>query len=212
MSQCTAEQKEKNRNTHRKATVIGLTGGIACGKSTISRYLQEKGIPVIDGDVVARQIVEPDTVGLQRIVDTFGKEFLQNDGTLNRGMLGALVFADHEALDQLNGITKPLLLESFQKQIEELQHHSVIVLDVALLLEDEAYRNLVDTVWLVTVTPEQQLERLMLRNGYSEAEARNRIASQMSDEARRQYADIIIDNNGTKEETIRQVEHLLTNM
>ena len=154
----------------------------------------------------------PGTVGLARIVQAFGTEYLYTDGTLNRAMLGTRVFADKEALDTLNAITGPLLLEAFQTQINALGHHPLIVLDVALLLEDENYRNLVDVVWVVSVSEETQLERLMKRNGYTAEEAENRIASQMSDDARRQFAHAVIDNNGTVAETIAQVEQLLYNI
>ncbi|MBQ5615161.1 MAG: dephospho-CoA kinase [Peptococcaceae bacterium] len=195
-----------------KSTVIGLTGGIACGKSMISAYLAQKGIPVIDGDLVARQIVEPGTKGLAQIVDTFGAEYLHADGTLNRAMLGSLVFADKEALQQLNAITKPLLLEAFKTQINALQAYPMIVLDVALLLEDHDYKELADQVWVVTVSPVQQLARLMKRNSYTAEEAQNRINAQMSNEERIQYADVVIDNNGTMSETIAQVERLLYNI
>lgn len=195
-----------------KSTVIGLTGGIACGKSMISAYLAQKGIPVIDGDLVARQIVEPGTKGLAQIVDTFGAEYLHADGTLNRAMLGSRVFADKEALQQLNAITKPLLLEAFKTQINALQAHPMIVLDVALLLEDHDYKELADQVWVVTVSPEQQLARLMKRNSYTVEEAQNRINAQMSNEERIQYADVVIDNNGTMSETIAQVDRLLYNI
>ena len=195
-----------------KSTVIGLTGGIACGKSMISAYLAQKGIPVIDGDLVARQIVEPGTKGLAQIVDTFGAEYLHADGTLNRAMLGSRVFADKEALQQLNAITKPLLLEAFKTQINALQAHPMIVLDVALLLEDHDYKELADQVWVVTVAPAQQLARLMKRNSYTAEEAQNRINAQMSNEERIQYADVVIDNNGTMSETIAQVERLLYNI
>ena len=195
-----------------KSTVIGLTGGIACGKSMISAYFAQKGIPVIDGDLVARQIVEPGTKGLAQIVDTFGAEYLHADGTLNRAMLGSLVFADKEALQQLNAITKPLLLEAFKTQINELQAHPMIVLDVALLLEDEDYKDLADQVWVVTVSSAQQLTRLMKRNNYTVEEAQNRINAQMSNEERIQYADAVIDNNGTMSETIAQVDRLLYNI
>ncbi len=198
--------------TKNKSIVIGLTGGIACGKSLISAYLKEQGVPVIDGDIVARQIVEPGMKGLTQIVDTFGPEYLHDDGTLNRAMLGSHVFADIEALQQLNAITKPLLLEAFKTQINALQHHPVIVLDVALLLEDEDYRNLVDKVWVVTVLPETQLARLMARNGYTAEEAQNRMNAQMSNEARIACADAVIDNNGTVAETVAQVEQLLYNI
>ncbi|MBQ5369815.1 MAG: dephospho-CoA kinase [Peptococcaceae bacterium] len=195
-----------------KSTVIGLTGGIACGKSMISAYLAQKGIPVIDGDLVARQIVEPGTKGLAQIVDTFGAEYLHADGTLNRAMLGSLVFADKEALQQLNAITKPLLLEAFKTQINALHAHPMIVLDVALLLEDHDYKELADQVWVVTVSPVQQLARLMKRNSYTAEEAQNRINAQMSNEERIQYADVVIDNNGTMSETIAQVDRLLYNI
>jgi dephospho-CoA kinase len=195
-----------------KSTVIGLTGGIACGKSMISAYLAQKGIPVIDGDLVARQIVEPGTKGLAQIVDTFGAEYLHADGTLNRAMLGSLVFADKEALQQLNAITKPLLLEAFKTQINALHAHPMIVLDVALLLEDHDYKELADQVWVVTVSPVQQLARLMKRNSYTVEEAQNRINAQMSNEERIQYADVVIDNNGTMSETIAQVDRLLYNI
>ena len=195
-----------------KSTVIGLTGGIACGKSMISAYLAQKGIPVIDGDLVARQIVEPGTKGLAQIVDTFGAEYLHADGTLNRAMLGSRVFADKEALQQLNAITKPLLLEAFKTQINALQAHPMIVLDVALLLEDHDYKELADQVWVVTVAPAQQLARLMKRNNYTAEEAQNRINAQMSNEERIQYADVVIDNNGTMSETIAQVDRLLYNI
>ena len=195
-----------------KPIIIGLTGGIACGKSMISAYLAQKGIPVIDGDLVARQIVEPGTKGLAQIVDTFGAEYLHTDGTLNRAMLGSRVFADKEALQQLNAITKPLLLEAFKTQINALQAHPMIVLDVALLLEDQDYKDLVDQVWVVTASPSQQLTRLMNRNGYSAQEAQNRIDAQMSNEERIQYADVVIDNNGTMSETIAQVDRLLYNI
>ncbi|MBQ2021498.1 MAG: dephospho-CoA kinase [Peptococcaceae bacterium] len=195
-----------------KSTVIGLTGGIACGKSMISAYLAQKGIPVIDGDLVARQIVEPGTKGLAQIVDTFGAEYLHADGTLNRAMLGSRVFADKEALQQLNAITKPLLLEAFKTQINALQAHPMIVLDVALLLEDHDYKELADQVWVVTVSPVQQLARLMKRNNYTAEEAQDRINAQMSNEERIQYADVVIDNNGTVSETIAQVDRLLYNI
>lgn len=198
--------------TQHKSIVIGLTGGIACGKSTVSAYLKEKGIPVIDGDIVARQIVEPGTKGLEQIVEAFGSEYLYPDGTLNRAMLGSYVFADTEALQKLNAITKPLLLEAFKTQMKALQEHSVIVLDVALLLEDEEYHNLANRVWVVTVSPETQLARLMARSGYTAEEAQNRINAQMSCEDRIAYADAVIDNNGTILETIAQVERLLYNI
>ena len=189
--------------------IIGLTGGIACGKSTVSAYLREKGIAVIDADKVARQVVEPGSPGLVQIRDTFGMQYLQPDGSLNRELLGRKVFAEPEALKKLNSITGPLILDELKKQLAVAE--SVIVLDAALLLEDEAYHQLVDQVWVVTAG-DNQLERLIARNGYSFRQAKSRIASQMTDEQRLRFADAVIDNSGTLENTHRQIDELLVGL
>ncbi|MBR5319390.1 MAG: dephospho-CoA kinase [Peptococcaceae bacterium] len=190
--------------------IIGLTGGIACGKSMVSEYLRQKGIPVIDADLVARQVVEPGSIGLQQIRDAFGAQYLLADGSLNREMLGRKVFAEPEALKRLNAITGPLILAELKSQLREAG--SVVVLDAVLLLEEEQYHQLVDQVWVVTAGPELQLERLIQRNGYSFRQAKNRIASQMTDAQRVVYADAVIDNSGTREETWHQVDVLLAGL
>ena len=189
------------------AKIIGLTGGIACGKSTVSSYIRKKGFPVIDADQIARKVVEPGSVGLAQIRETFGTIYIRPDGALNREMLGKKVFAEPEALKKLNSITGPLILEELKKELNTTA--PVIFLDAALLLEEEQYRNLVDEVWVVSLKPETQLERLINRNGYGFRQAKNRIASQMSDGDRVKQADAVIDNNGTMEETLRQVDALL---
>ena len=189
-------------------TVIGLTGGIACGKSTVSQYLRQKGISVVDADLVARQVVAPGTVGLRQIKDTFGWQYIMPDGSLNRTLLGKKVFADKNALAQLNAIIGPLIAAELERQLKEAG--SFVVLDAALLLEEERYRSLVDVVWVVMVEPEEQLRRLLARNHYSRQQALDRIAAQMSNEQRLQYADGVIDNNGAKEQTWQQVEQLLS--
>ncbi len=189
-------------------TVIGLTGGVACGKSTVSQYLRQRGISVVDADLVARQVVAPGTVGLRQIKDTFGWQYIMPDGSLNRTLLGKKVFADKNALAQLNAIIGPLIAAELERQLKEAG--SFVVLDAALLLEEERYRSLVDVVWVVTVEPEEQLRRLLARNHYSRQQALDRIAAQMSNEQRLQYADAVIDNNGTKEQTWQQVEQLLS--
>ena len=189
-------------------TVIGLTGGIACGKSTVSQYLRQKGISVVDADLVARQVVAPGTVGLRQIKDTFGWQYIMPDGSLDRTLLGKKVFADKNALAQLNAIIGPLIAAELERQLKEAG--SFVVLDAALLLEEERYRSLVDVVWVVTVEPEEQLRRLLARNHYSRQQALDRIAAQMSNEQRLQYADAVIDNNGTREQTWQQVEQLLS--
>ena len=187
--------------------IIGLTGGIACGKSTVSSYIQKKGFLVVDADRIARKVVEPGSKGLAQIRETFGTIYLRPDGALNREMLGKKVFAEPEALKKLNSITGPLILEELKKELNTTA--PVIFLDAALLLEEEQYRNLVDEVWVVSLKPETQLERLINRNGYGFRQAKNRIASQMSDGDRVKQADAVIDNNGTMEETLRQVDALL---
>ena len=189
------------------AKIIGLTGGIACGKSTVSSYIRKKGFPVIDADQIARKVVEPGSVGLAQIRETFGTIYIRPDGALNREMLGKKVFAEPEALKKLNSITGPLILEELKKELNTTA--PVIFLDAALLLEEEQYRNLVDEVWVVSLKPETQLERLINRNGYGFRQAKNRIASQMRDSERVKQADAVIDNNGTMEETLRQVDALL---
>lgn len=192
--------------------VIGLTGGIACGKSTISAYLREKGIPVIDGDIVARQIVEPGSDCLAQIVAIFGEAHLHEDGTLNRPSLGKTVFSDPNQLQALNTIMKPFLLDAFQRQIAALQRFAIVVLDAALLLEDEDFFHLADEIWLVTTTVYQQKERLMNRNSYTAEEAQQRIDAQMCDADRRKLADVVIDNQGTIADTIAQVERYLPDL
>ena len=187
--------------------IIGLTGGIACGKSTVSEYLRQKGYPVVDADLVARKVVEPGSTGLAQIRDAFGIEYLLPDGSLNREMLGKKVFAEPQALKKLNSITGPLILEQLKKQLQT--DKPVVFLDAALLLEDEAYHQLVEEVWVVSITPENQLERLINRNGYGFRQAKNRIASQMTDAQRCAKADVVIDNNGTVDQTKQQVDLLL---
>ena len=189
------------------ALVIGLTGGIACGKSTVSAYLRQKGISVIDADLVAREVVEPGAMGLQQIKEVFGWQYICPDGTLNRQLLGKKVFADPGALQQLNAIMKPLILERLQLQIEDAQ--DVVVLDAPLLLEDEQYHQLADIVWVVTAAPAVQLERLMQRNGYSRQQAQERIDAQMTEQQRLAYADGVIQNNGSILQMQQQVDGLL---
>ena len=190
------------------ALVIGLTGGIACGKSTVSAYLRQKGISVSDADLVAREVVEPGTMGLQQIKEVFGWQYICPDGTLNRQLLGKKVSADPEALQQLNTIMKPLILEQLQLQIGKAQE-DVVVLDAPLLLEDEQYHKLTDIVWVVTAAPAVQLERLMQRNGYSRQQAQERIDAQMTEQQRLAYADGVIQNNGSILQTQQQVDGLL---
>lgn len=193
--------------------IIGLTGGIASGKSTVAAILRELGVTVIDADAVAREIVEPDRPAWRDIVAYFGAEILRSDRTLDRKKLGQIVFSDPDKRAVLNRITHPRVIERMQELQEAAAIHrsgqdGLIVLDVPLLFE-AGLTGMVGQVWVVTVRPETQLRRLMERDGLSEAEARKRIAAQLPLAQKAARADRVIENNGTVEATRDAVERLV---
>lgn len=177
---------------------IGLTGGIASGKSTVLTYFKDKGIPYIDADIVAREVVEPGTEGLKAIVDTFGANVLQDDGTLNREALGAIVFHNEKKRQLLNNCLKTHIRNRIMELTSQYEEGNtpILIYDIPLLIEGEWY-TMMDEVWLVYVNETTQIERLMSRNGYTREDALARINSQMRLDDKRAYADVIIDNNGT---------------
>ncbi|MGL3598903.1 dephospho-CoA kinase [Veillonella sp. ZSJB6] len=177
---------------------IGLTGGIASGKSTVLTYFKDKGIPYIDADIVAREVVEPGTEGLKAIVDTFGSHVLHDDGTLNREALGAIVFHNEEKRQLLNSCLKTHIRNRIMELTSQYEQGNtpILIYDIPLLIEGEWY-TMMDEVWLVYVNETTQIERLMSRNGYTREDALARINSQMRLDDKCAYADIIIDNNGT---------------
>ena len=177
---------------------IGLTGGIASGKSTVLTYFKDKGIPYIDADIVAREVVEPSTEGLEAIVDAFGSNVLHDDGTLNREVLGAIVFHNEEKRQLLNSCLKTHIRNRIMELTSQYEQGNtpILIYDIPLLIEGEWY-TMMDEVWLVYVNETTQIERLMSRNGYTREDAIARINSQMRLDDKRAYADIIIDNNGT---------------
>ena len=177
---------------------IGLTGGIASGKSTVLTYFKDKGIPYIDADIVAREVVEPGTEGLQAIVETFGSNVLHADGTLNREALGAIVFHNEEKRQLLNSCLKTHIRNRIMELTSQYEQGNtpILIYDIPLLIEGEWY-TMMDEVWLVYVNETTQIERLMSRNGYTREDAIARINSQMRLDDKRAYADIIVDNNGT---------------
>ena len=177
---------------------IGLTGGIASGKSTVLTYFKDKGIPYIDADIVAREVVEPGTEGLKAIVDTFGSNVLHADGTLNREVLGAIVFHNEEKRQLLNSCLKTHIRNRIMELTSQYEQGNtpILIYDIPLLIEGEWY-TMMDEVWLVYVNEMTQIERLMSRNGYTREDALARINSQMRLDDKRAYADIIVDNNGT---------------
>ncbi|MGH7320357.1 MAG: dephospho-CoA kinase [Candidatus Rokuibacteriota bacterium] len=187
--------------------LVGLTGGIASGKSTVSRQLTELGCRVIDADVLAREVVTPGEPALQAIVEAFGPEVLQPDGTLDRAYLGATVFADPEKRQRLEAITHPAIQARRQAILAELAargYDGLVVQDAALLIEVGGAAH-VDRLVVVYATPEVQLDRLRRRAGLDRAEAERRIASQMPLREKARLAHYVIDNSDSPEETAAQV-------
>ena len=190
---------------------IGLTGGIASGKSTVLTYFKDKGIPYIDADIVAREVVEPGTEGLKAIVDTFGSNVLQDDGTLNREALGAIVFHNEEKRQLLNSCLKTHIRNRIMELTSQYEQGNtpILIYDIPLLIEGEWY-TMMDEVWLVYVNETTQIERLMSRNGYTREDAIARINSQMRLDDKRAYADVIIDNNGTPQTLEAQLDTIFS--
>ena len=186
---------------------IVLTGGIASGKSTVLTYFKDKGIPYIDADIVAREVVEPGTEGLKAIVDTFGSNVLHADGTLNREALGAIVFHNEEKRQLLNSCLKTHIRNRIMELTSQYEQCNtpILIYDIPLLIEGEWY-TMMDEVWLVYVNEMTQIERLMSRNGYTREDALARINSQMRLDDKRAYADIIVDNNSTLHDLIVQLD------
>lgn len=187
--------------------IIGLTGGIASGKSTVGSMLVELGARLVDADTVAREIVQPGEPALAAIASLFGQAVLQPGGTLNRSALGGIVFQDPEALVKLEAITHPAIRKRMWDRIHtyaEENPNGLIIGDVPLLYETKQ-ESLYEGVMVVYVPEEQQIARLMKRNAMPEEEARRRVSLQMDIEEKRRRADWVIDNSGSLEETREQV-------
>lgn len=190
--------------------ILGLTGGIATGKSTVANYLAKKGLPIIDADVGAREVVEPRSEGLRRIVEMFGEEMLLADGSLDRKRLGELIFSQKEKRQLLNSTLHGLIREWIQTKTELLVEEGVplIVWDIPLLYETNNKVDC-DAVMVVYVPEELQIQRLMNRNKLTLEQAKNRIHSQMPIEEKKVKADILINNSGSIEDTYLQLDSWL---
>ncbi|OLN22660.1 dephospho-CoA kinase [Domibacillus antri] len=195
------------------ALIIGLTGGIASGKSTVSNMLKEKGYTIIDADIAARVVVEPGQPALQKIMNVFGPDILTAEGTLDRAKLGAIVFHDEEKRKQLNEIVHPAVRKWMMDQKEEAiaAGKKTILFDSPLLFESNLTW-MVDKTLLIYVDPKTQLHRLMARNGFTEQEAKARIQSQWPIDEKKELADDVIDNSSTLAETERQVNEWITRL
>lgn len=183
--------------------IIGLTGNIASGKSTVAKYLEQLGAMVIDTDLLARQVVEPSTPALRELVNSFGPGILHTDGTLNRKMLGEIIFKDPVAKKRLEEIVHPAIEKELAINIETFRNtlpNGILVLQIPLLIE-VGWQHKVDQVWMVTVDQEIQLDRLMSRDKLTMVQAQERVNSQMPQSKKARYAQVLIDNSGSPKNT-----------
>ena len=195
----------------KKSGLVGLTGGIASGKSTVLKYLSENGYAVIDADKMGHRVLDPVNPGFQKVVETFGKEILHPDGTVNRQILGRIVFADPLLLTQLNEISHPIISEMIENEYEKLVSNSVnkiVFLEAALLIEAN-WHEACGQIWVVTLDPAVAMKRLQERDSLSKADARSRINAQLTPEERLAYADVVLNNNGLQEELVFQTQRAL---
>ncbi|MFH0811347.1 MAG: dephospho-CoA kinase [Pseudomonadota bacterium] len=191
--------------------MVGLTGGIASGKSTVAQLFKSEGAYIIDLDGISREVVEPGTTGWKEVVNVFGKEVLNDDQTLDRKKLGEIVFSDLTKRKLLEAILHPKIYEAQVRQVKDIAKRdgrAVVIIDIPLLIEVKRHGAFDRVVLLVYVSPEIQLERLRERNGLSVEEASQRISSQMSIDSKINYAHYIINNEGPLEKTAERVKEV----
>lgn len=178
--------------------VVGLTGGIGSGKSTVARMFADEGVPIVDADQVAREVVEPGTEGLDAVVEAFGEGVLAADGTLDRKQVGERVFADAGARKQLESILHPRIAQASMAHFARLagEGHPYAIYEAALLVENGSYR-MMGALVVVTASEATQIARVRARDGLSEADARARIAAQLPLEDKVRVADYVIENDGS---------------
>ena len=189
--------------SHGSRCVLGITGNIASGKSTIVKYLVELGATHIDADVVYRELVAAGQPLLAKLADHFGDSIIAEDGSLDRSKLGTIVFSDPEKLKQLDELTHPTVIAEIDARVERADSDQIVVIDAVKLIES-GHAEHCDEVWVVTIVTEVQVARLTKRNILSEVEARRRISSQAPMEPKLARADRVIDNSGTLDHTRSQ--------
>ena len=190
---------------------VGLTGGIASGKSTVSGMFRELGVPVIDADMIAREVVAPGSRALEAIVAAFGEEILTDEKSLNRARLGEIVFSDLSKKKVLEGILHPEIIAEQDRRLKDLEREGrtpVAVVDAAVMIESGSWKRF-DSLVVVDCEESQQISRLRLRNGMNEEEAARRVDAQMPLSEKVKYADHVIDNRGSIDDTRKQVEELM---
>lgn len=190
--------------------IIGLTGSIASGKSTVAKMLEGYHLPIVDADLVARQVVEPGTETLVKIAEAFGEDVIKKDGSMDREKVGSIIFHEPAKRKMLNDIIHPAIRVEMVRQRDEFLEQGAphVVMDIPLLFESKL-QHFVDKILVVSVKEGVQLERLMKRNDLSEEEARARIASQLPMSVKEQGADAVIYNNEDIGATARQLERIL---
>jgi dephospho-CoA kinase len=187
--------------------IIGLTGGIGSGKTTVAKMLEELGAAVIHADAVGHEVYRPMTEGWRRVTQAFGSAIIAPDQTIDRAKLGALVFTDRAALERLNAIVHPLIFAAVRERIDARRATrcaQTVVVEAAILIEAN-WLPLVDEVWLVTAGSAAVIARVGAQRGLSPAEVGQRIAAQMSDAERRKWADVVIENAGSLDDLRAQV-------
>ncbi len=198
-----------------RGTIVGITGGIACGKTTVSELLAEKGAIPINADEIGHQLLKADSPVIDELTDAFGQDILDASGDVSRKKLGAIVFKDKAARERLNSILHPLIIQRSRAQARQRVEEDptcIVLLDAPLLIEAGAY-DTVDLIVVVTASPETQLRRTLERSvaqgrPLTETEAQARIDSQMPVSEKVKYADVVIENEGTLEDLHREVDAL----
>ena len=190
--------------------IVGLTGGVASGKTTVSEVLREEGATLIDADQIARELVQPQTSAWQELVRVFGNEILDRDGSIDRQKLASLIFSNPRQRSRLNRILHPRIKEEIRRRLKSIRQKdpkAIVVIDVPLLIETGGHREM-DKVIVVVCTETQQIERLRRRNQLSEEQARAMLSSQMSLEEKTTVADYVIGNEGSLEETRQKARNV----
>lgn len=202
--------------TLNKTYLVGLTGGIASGKSTVSKYLEEKGIIVIDADILARKVVERGSEALKEIEKEFGHEVITPNGELNRPVLGKIIFEDEDLKEKLNKIVHPAIFLLLKEILSKQDNKKLVFIDMALLVENidnmRTHGIYLDEIWSVSLPLEVQINRLMNRDKISYEYAKNKINSQISSEERNRFANIIIDNSLGEENLRKKVDAYLEDL
>ncbi|MDG2195321.1 MAG: dephospho-CoA kinase [SAR324 cluster bacterium] len=189
--------------------LVGLTGGIACGKSTVAAYLREKGYPVINADRVGHIVLNPGQPAYDQILETFGEGILTDNKEINRRALGNIIFNDRKAREQLNQITHPPIAQLIEERLLDLTSFldsgKPVFLEAALLIESQ-WRSRCDQIWVVTAPKDQILQRLKIRNGLTAEQTKVRIDSQLRQEERLPYADVVLENQGLLADLLKQID------